>query len=181
MDDVIQWFISVSVELRPDWVTLVPAPEKPASWKQETYEAKLDELRQKQLANLSEHFAAARIVSVFIARNDNSDDVETMTPNTFVNTIGSSIGIYGVDTLDTLRHIAWTVMKDHPDTQLPIWWKWSSADAKVYDMATMLGSKTMKYTRSDICKFLSIKDTADASQVPLVLKTLARRMGILRS
>lgn len=143
--------IGLASELRNDWKNIVGDPKKPANWKDETFAAKLEELREKQADTAIERLDAAVISDIAIL---SEAGMSYHKPKTFIkclddNFLKGSI-LYGFDVTFGLRHIAWTV-----EGNVPAWmWEPNAAGfAGVYNLYSLCGAKGENLSLDNTLKF----------------------------
>lgn len=150
-------YLGVEHAAKADWQDILGDPKKPANWKDETYEARKSELQAKQAEEAPEHLMAGYCprVSIIVDKSAAVQDgggplkIEGCTVHDSVHTYmltgddhtiitalnrlveqakGEPVVIVGIETLDTLRQMAWSAAKDH--TAVP-GWMWNAGG--VYD------------------------------------------------
>lgn len=119
-------FLGFEYSPKPDWQELMPPPKKPSNWKQETYEDKLPELREKQKETAAQHLMAGSVNrACAIMQVEDSQVVKLadgVTGRELTKILAKEVHsgeadvyhIFGFETLESLRLCAWDPLSCRP-------------------------------------------------------------------
>ena len=133
-----------------NWHEVVPPPKKPSNWKQETYEAKLDELRLKQMDGLPTHLAAGKITKVYIDTGKEQIEMAIVDFMGYLLRISCATVIGLEHTLHELRQCAWTAAAIVPAIPTWVWNSKLKPDMEALSLMTISGAAGDGITRREL-------------------------------
>lgn len=119
------WYVGFDLVARSNAIDILGDPKKPANWKEETFLAKLPELRVKRLADAAYDYRAGIVSRVALIEPAEAPNASLapithshLTPMEFINRVKTAIAslaetesgtltLIGFDTMTRFKHILW--------------------------------------------------------------------------
>jgi hypothetical protein len=138
----------------PNWQQKMPLPQKPGNWREETFQAKLPELVERQAAKAATHLLAGSISRVAYMTTQQSGSIEPMckTPAEYVDKLitelrdseknNIKITVVAINAAEELRLLAWQMRAAGRPVVGDMWLGHPKSRLTIINPYSLCGAKT---------------------------------------